>query len=73
MSVIVAAESLPRGSAVRAARALTDSEHTFDRIRRAQILAARAAGVSWQQIGDTLDVTSQLSWWTWNCNGAAGS
>ena len=45
-----------------ALRVLTDSEHELDRIRREQVIAARSAGASWQQIGDALGVTRQSAW-----------
>jgi hypothetical protein len=59
--VIVVAESLPRDP-LSALRVLTESEHELDRIRRMQVIAARAAGASWQQIGDALGVTRQSAW-----------
>jgi len=61
--VIVASESLPRDP-LAALRVLTDSEQELDRIRRTQVVAARAAGASWQQIGDALGVTRQSAWET---------
>jgi hypothetical protein len=61
MSVIVAVDSLPRDP-LSALRVLTESEHELDRIRRTQVIAARAAGASWQQIGDALGVTRQSAW-----------
>ncbi len=61
VSVIVVAESLPRDP-LSALRVLTESEHELDRIRRMQVIAARAAGASWQQIGDALGVTRQSAW-----------
>jgi hypothetical protein len=61
MSVIVAVDSLPRDP-LSALRVLTESEHELDRIRRTQVVAARAAGASWQQIGDALGVTRQSAW-----------
>ena len=45
-----------------ALRALTESEHELERIRREQVIAARAAGASWQQIGDALGVSRQSAW-----------
>lgn len=60
VSVIVS-ESLPKDP-LEALRVLTDSEHELDRIRREQVVAARAAGASWQQIGDALGVTRQSAW-----------
>lgn len=41
---------------------LTEREHELERIRREQVVAARAAGASWQQIGDALGVTRQSAW-----------
>jgi len=61
MRVIVATEQLPRDP-LSALRVLTESEHELDRIRRVQVIAARAAGASWQQIGDALGVTRQSAW-----------
>ena len=61
MSVIVATESLPQDP-LAALRVLTESEHELDRIRRTQVIAARAAGASWQRIGDALGVTRQTAW-----------
>ena len=61
MSVIVAVESLPKDP-LAALRVLADSEHELDRIRREQVLAARAAGASWQQVGDALGISRQSAW-----------
>ena len=61
VSVIVVPESLPQDP-LAALRVLTDSEHELDRIRREQVIAARAAGASWQQIGHALGVTRQSAW-----------
>ena len=61
MSVIVVSESLPRDP-LTALRVVTESEHELDRIRRTQVIAARAAGASWQQIGDALGVSRQSVW-----------
>jgi uncharacterized NAD(P)/FAD-binding protein YdhS len=61
MSAIVAAEQLPQDP-LSALRMLTESEHELERIRREQVIAARAAGASWQQIGDALGVTRQSAW-----------
>jgi len=61
MSVIVVSESLPRDP-LTALRVVTESEHELDRIRRTQVIAARAAGASWQQIGDALGVSRQSAW-----------
>jgi uncharacterized NAD(P)/FAD-binding protein YdhS len=61
MSVIVILNALPQ-EPLAALRVLTDSEHELDRIRREQVIAARTAGASWQQIGDALGVTRQSAW-----------
>jgi hypothetical protein len=45
-----------------ALRVLTEREHELERIRREKVVAARAAGASWQQIGDALGVTRQSAW-----------
>ena len=57
----MATESLPQDP-LSALRVLTESEHELDRIRRTQVIAARAGGASWQQIGDALGVTRQSAW-----------
>ena len=61
MSVLVTAKDLPQDP-LSALRVLTESEHELERIRREQVVAARAAGASWQQIGDALGVTRQSAW-----------
>lgn len=61
MGAIVTAEQLPQDP-LSALRVLTESEHELERIRRQQVIAARAAGASWQQIGDALGVTRQSAW-----------
>lgn len=61
VSVLVAAKDLPQDP-LSALRVLSASEHELERIRRKQVIAARAAGASWQQIGDALGVTRQSAW-----------
>ncbi len=61
VSVIVAAKDLPQDP-LSALRVLTERELELERIRRKQVIAARAAGASWQQIGDALGVTRQSAW-----------
>lgn len=61
MSGILVTESLPQDPLV-ALRVLADSEAEIDRIRRDRVRAARAAGASWQQIGDALGVSRQSAW-----------
>ena len=47
---------------LEALRFVAASESELDRIRRAQVGAARAAGASWQQIGDALGISRQSAW-----------
>ena len=61
MSVIVSAKNLPQDP-LSALRVLTERELELERIRRKQVIAARSAGASWQQIGDALGVTRQSAW-----------
>lgn len=61
VSMLIVPDALPR-EPLAALRALTDSEQELDRIRREQVIAARSAGASWQQIGDALGVTRQSAW-----------
>jgi hypothetical protein len=61
MSVLVEAKDLPQDP-LAALRVLTESEYELERIRREQVIAARAAGASWQQIGDALGVSRQSAW-----------
>lgn len=57
----MAAKDLPQDP-LSALRVLTESELELERIRREQVIAARAAGATWQQIGDALGVTRQSAW-----------
>ena len=59
--MLVVAKDLPKDP-LAALRVLTESEHELERIRREQVVAARAAGASWQQIGDALGVSRQSAW-----------
>jgi len=61
MSAIVTAGSLP-ADPLAALRVLVESEAEIDRIRRTQVIAARAAGATWQQVGDALGVSRQSAW-----------
>lgn len=61
MNLLVAGKDLPKDP-LSALRVLTESEHELERIRREQVIAARAAGASWQQIGDALGVSRQSAW-----------
>lgn len=61
MSGILVTESLPQDP-LAALRMLADSEAEIDRVRRERVRAARAAGASWQQIGDALGISRQSAW-----------
>jgi hypothetical protein len=61
VSAFVAVDSLP-DEPLAALRVLADSEVELDRIRRQQVIAARTAGASWQQIGHALGVSRQSAW-----------
>ncbi len=61
MSVLVVAESLPVDP-LEALRVLADSELELSRLRRERVVAARAAGASWQQVGDALGISRQSAW-----------
>ena len=61
MTGIHVTDSLPQDPLV-ALRVLAGSEAEIDRIRRDRVGAARAAGASWQQIGDALGVSRQSAW-----------
>jgi len=61
MSVIVTAEALPKDP-LAALRVLVESEVEIDRVRRAQVIAARSAGATWQEVGDALGVSRQSAW-----------
>jgi len=45
-----------------ALRVLADTEVQLDRMRRDRVIAARAGGASWQQVGDALGVSRQSAW-----------
>jgi uncharacterized NAD(P)/FAD-binding protein YdhS len=70
MSGILVTESLPQDPLV-ALRVLADSEAEIDRIRRERVRAARAAGASWQQIGDALGVSRQSAWESYTADARA--
>jgi hypothetical protein len=61
MSWILVTDSLPQDPLV-ALRVRADNEAEIDRIRRDRVRAARAAGASWQQIGDALGISRQSAW-----------
>jgi hypothetical protein len=45
-----------------ALRELVRGEEELDRLRRERVAAARAAGASWEQIGEALGVSRQSAW-----------
>ncbi|MDZ7676658.1 MAG: helix-turn-helix domain-containing protein [Acidimicrobiales bacterium] len=57
----VAQEPLPEDP-LAAVRVLADTEVQLDQMRRDRVIAARAEGASWQQIGDALGVSRQSAW-----------
>lgn len=61
MGRILVTESLPQDPLV-ALRVLADSEAEIDRLRDDRVREARAAGASWQQIGDALGISRQAAW-----------
>jgi len=63
MCVLVEARDLPQDP-LAALRVLTEREHELERIRREQVVCARVAGASWQQIGNALGVSRQSAWET---------
>lgn len=58
---VVDQESLPEDP-LAALRVLADTEVELDRMRRDRVIAARAGGASWQQVGDALGVSRQSAW-----------
>jgi len=58
---VVAHESLP-DDPLAALRVLADTEVQLDRMRRDRVIAARAGGASWQQVGDAMGVSRQSAW-----------
>lgn len=43
-------------------RELVRSEPELERLRRDKVLAARAAGATWEQVGNALGVSRQSAW-----------
>ena len=60
MGVIVADE-LP-ADPLDALRALARTEAELDELRRKQVAAARAAGATWEQVGEALGISRQSAW-----------
>ena len=60
MGVIVT-EELP-ADPLDALRELARTEAALDELRRQQVAAARAAGATWEQVGEALGVSRQSAW-----------
>ena len=60
MSVIVA-DALP-AEPLEALRELARSEPELERLRLDNVLAARSAGATWEQVGNALGVSRQSAW-----------
>ena len=58
---VVCVDALP-ADPLAALAELTRSEAELDAIRRAKVEAARAAGASWEQVGEALGVSRQSAW-----------
>ena len=58
---LIAADVLP-GDPLEALRELARSEPELDRLRRENVMAARAAGATWEQIGNALGMSKQSAW-----------
>lgn len=58
---MIAVEKLPVDP-LDALRELTRSEAELDELRRERVMAARAAGASWEQVGEAMGVSRQSAW-----------
>ena len=58
---VIAADALP-ADPLDALRELTRGEAELDELRREQVGAARAAGATWNQVGEALGVSRQSAW-----------
>lgn len=58
---VIAADALP-ADPLEALRELARSEPELERLRRDKVLAARAAGATWEQVGNALGVSRQSAW-----------
>ena len=58
---VIATGALP-SDPLDALRELTEGEAELDRLRRASVRAARAAGATWDQVGEALGMTRQSAW-----------
>jgi len=60
MTLVVASKLPP--APLDALRALSEGEEEIERLRREQVIAARKAGASWEQVGEALGMTRQSAW-----------
>lgn len=58
---LIASESLP-ADPLLALRELARSEAELHELRRSQVATARAAGATWEDIGDALGMSRQSAW-----------
>ena len=58
---VISVEALP-ADPLDALRELSRGEAELDRLRAERVRAARAAGASWEQVGEALGVTRQSAW-----------
>ncbi|MYH72588.1 MAG: hypothetical protein F4153_08455 [Acidimicrobiia bacterium] len=58
---VIAADALP-ADPLEALRELARSEPELERLRRDKVLAARAAGATWEQVGNALGMSRQSAW-----------
>lgn len=58
---VITTDSLPTDP-LAALLELAQGEVELDRLRRAQVRAARESGASWEQIGGALGMTKQAAW-----------
>ena len=58
---VISVEALP-ADPLEALRELSRGEAELDRLRAERVRAARAAGASWEQVGEALGVTRQSAW-----------
>lgn len=58
---LIATDELP-ANPLDALRELTRREGILDELRRERVMAARAAGASWKQVGEALGMSRQSAW-----------
>jgi hypothetical protein len=58
---VIVADELP-ADPLDALRELARTEVELDELRRQQVAAARAAGATWEQVGEALGISRQSAW-----------